>query len=342
MNTLQFQSPETAGLVSVIIPTRNGERFIGAALESIGRQTYGQWEVIVIEDGSHGETEGIVRSFAEVHRENRVHYQRNETSQGAAATRNRAFELASGQWIAFLDCDDRWLPDHLKTCVSALEESGDDVAYSAAAMCEDQTDHMLGFWGPTHGEIADFPQSLLGRSFVTPSATVVRRNLIGQVGPWNTTCRYCEDADFFLRAAALGKRFRHVGGVHCLYRKNHAGATTEKMAGTIQEHAEISSWFLAMPETQLSTSQRLVANTFALAARLHAKGDRAADPSVIRSRSAPLYYKAWRIRPTRLGYLLNSLRVALLHGWSPYHDAPTKASVSEKPLKSHSADRLAA
>ncbi len=201
MQTLKFHNPESSGLVSVIIPTRNGERFIGAALESIGRQSYRNWEVIVIEDGSQGETESIVRQFASRHPDNYVYYQRNAKSNGAAFTRNLAFTQASGQWVAFLDCDDRWLADHLESCIGELNENGSDIAYSAAIMCEDGTDHVLSAWGPTHGEITDFPMSLFGRSFVTPSATVVRRSVIGDVGNWNTDCRYCEDAEFFMRAA---------------------------------------------------------------------------------------------------------------------------------------------
>jgi glycosyltransferase involved in cell wall biosynthesis len=201
MQTLKFHNPESSGLVSVIIPTRNGERFIGAALESIGRQSYRNWEVIVIEDGSQGETESIVRQFASRHPDNYVYYQRNAKSNGAAFTQNLAFTQASGQWVAFLDCDDRWLADHLESCIGELNENGSDIAYSAAIMCEDGTDHVLSAWGPTHGEITDFPMSLFGRSFVTPSATVVRRSVIGDVGNWNTDCRYCEDAEFFMRAA---------------------------------------------------------------------------------------------------------------------------------------------
>lgn len=323
MDKLTFQHPQTPGLVSVIIPTRNGDRFIGAALESVADQAYDQWEVIVIEDGSHGETEAIVRRFAAAHPSQRVHYQRNEASRGAAYTRNRCFELAGGQFIAFLDCDDRWLPGHLAACVGAMNESGDDVAFSAAAMCQDGDDYMLGFWGPTPDEMRQFPRSLLGRSFVTPSATVVRRDLVEQVGAWNSDFKYCEDADFFLRAARLEKRFRCLGGVHCLYRKNHAGATTQKLAGTIEEYATLSSWYVDRLGGLPKHTTRMVARSFAAAAKMHARHDRVQDPSATRSRAAPLYFQAWRLRPKRIGYLLNAAWHAAIHGWSRNNDLPT-------------------
>ncbi len=324
MQTLKFYNPEMPGLVSVIIPTKNGERFIGAALESIGRQTYTNWEVIIIEDGSKGLTETIVRRFASLHPNNHVHYQRSPVSQGAAFTRNAAFTLASGEWIAFLDCDDRWLPDHLDACVHKLNETGEDIAYSAAIMCEDGTDHVLSAWGPTHGEIVDFPQSLFGRSFVTPSATVVRRDVIGDVGNWNTNCRYCEDAEFFLRAAQIGKKFRYIGGVHCLYRKNHEGATTQGISGTIEEYATISKWFIGIPNTQKKRSRKMVAVSFSVAAKMHARNNQTADPSATRSRAAGLYFKAWRLHPRRIRYLFYGCFFAMKFGYTVNDKLPKK------------------
>lgn len=324
MQTLKFYNPEMPGLVSVIIPTKNGERFIGAALDSIGRQTYTNWEVIIIEDGSRGLTESIVRNFASKFPNNHVHYQRNAESQGAAYTRNAAFTMASGEWIAFLDCDDRWLPDHLEACVYKLNETSEDIAYSAAIMCEDGTDHVLSAWGPTHGEITDFPQSLFGRSFVTPSATVVRRDVIGDVGNWNTNCRYCEDAEFFLRAAQIGKKFRYIGGVHCLYRKNHEGATTQGIAGTIEEYATISSWFIGMPDTTKRRSRKMVAVSYAVAGKMHARNNQNADPSATRSRAAGLYLKAWKMYPKRVRYLLYGCYFAARFGYSVNENLPKK------------------
>lgn len=316
MQPIEFQRPVEQGLVSVIIPTHNGDKFIGDALDSIAAQTYDRWEVIVVEDGTRGETEAIVQRFAAAHPGNRVHYQRSEQANGPSHTRNVAFTLAAGEWVAFLDCDDRWLPNHLSTCVAALTDHAADVAYSAALMCEDGTDHVLGHWGPTHAEVADFPRSLLGRSYITPSATVIRRTLLRDVGPWNTTCRYGEDADFFLRAAKIRKTFRYVGGVHCLYRKNHAEAATRNIAATIEAWATVASWYPDLPGVDRKHAERASSQSFALAARLHGTGDTAADPSADRSRAAPLYYRAWRLKPKHIGYLFQTIRYAIRHGYS--------------------------
>lgn len=342
MKTLSFEYPTTPGLVSVITPTRNGDEYIGAALESVAAQEHAHWEAIVIEDGSRGRTESIVREFAERHPGNRVHYARNETSQGAANTRNRAFELAQGEYVAFLDCDDRWLPTHLAACVDALARHGDDVAYSAAAMFEDGSDHMMGFWGPNHDEIRRFPQSLLGRSFVTPSATVVRRSVIEEIGAWNSDFRYCEDAEFFFRVAKQGKRFRHVGGVHCLYRKAHEGATTQRLAGTLEEFATLTSWHADMPGGDPGSGSKLISNAYAIAGGLHAKSHPDHDPSAIRSRAAPLLFRSWLLHPTRISRLGRAIRYAATRGWSQNDNLPPQPPTTAIPSTTPSAARKAA
>jgi glycosyltransferase involved in cell wall biosynthesis len=309
MDAIEFQRRETPGLVSIIIPTHRAERFIGATLESIGRQTYRQWEVIVVEDGEPSATRGIVAKFSRGHRWRRVDYSCNGQNRGAGATRNTAFAKAGGQYIALLDSDDRWTPDHLETKVQALQESGKDIAYSTTLMVEDGTDLVLGAWGPSAGELRDFPQSLFARSFVTPSASVLRRQVIADVGAWSTTHRYCEDFDFWLRCVQAGKTFQYVGGCHCLYRKNHAGATTQRLCGTLEEVAETTEHYMTMqaPGVREKTCRRYAAKAFSLAARFHRTANPKFDPSADKSRAAMLMLRSWRIQPKRVGNLLRGL-----------------------------------
>ena len=92
--------------VSVIIPTWNGERYLGTALDSVFAQTIQPLEVIVIDDGSTDNTADVARAYP-VHLELCTH-------QGAAAARNTGVTLARGDYIALLDCDDLWLPEKLE------------------------------------------------------------------------------------------------------------------------------------------------------------------------------------------------------------------------------------
>jgi len=300
---LSFESEAKRGLVSIIMPTRNGERFIGETLDSIGRQTYTNWEVIIVEDASHGATCEIARNFTRKHRRHRVDYSRNERPCGAGHTRNIAFRKARGEFIALLDCDDRWLPDHLQATTSALIASGKDIAYSASIMIEDQTELLLGVWGPTTHELATFPLSLFGRSFVTPSASVMRRQVLADVGPWDTHYHYCEDFAYWLRCVGAGKTFQYVPGVHCLYRKNHAGATTTRLCGTLEEVAQITEHYMNLPGLKHDTCRRFAAKAYYAAAQFHLKQNPRFDSSADPARAAQLILHAWRLRPKHVDWL---------------------------------------
>ena len=315
MTPLTFAHAEQPGLVSVVIPTFRGERFIAAALKTIAQQSYGDWEVIVVEDGSQGPTQSIIEEFARRHPMHRVEYLRNERNSGAAYSRNRGFAASRGEFVAPLDADDRWFPEHLAACVDALNSSHAAVAYGASVMIEDGTDLLLGVWGPEARDIAEFPQSLLRRNFVNPSATVMRRRRAGRRWPVGHDAALLRRLGVLAACVAAGEQFRYVGGLHCLYRKNHAGATTQRNCGTVEEFAEIVERALALPQFAGKACRRSVAKAFERTAKLHACGDPMQDSSADPSRAAGLMLKAWQLRPERVGYLALAARMALASRW---------------------------
>jgi glycosyltransferase involved in cell wall biosynthesis len=284
-------------LVSIVIPTFNKDRYIGETLESIGRQDYPNWEVLVVEDSSLGETENIVARFARKHSSHRVDYSRNDQNYGAAYSRNVGFERARGEFIALIDADDRWLPDHLQVSVDTLNQSGKDLAYSSVLMIEDQTEMPISMWGPDKRDLHEFPYGLFRRNFVTPSATVMRADVIRDVGPWGLGFRYCEDADYWFRCVMAGKEFVHVGGVHCLYRKNHDGATTQRLCGTLEEFAQIADRYAkAIPWLRHSFTAKCTAEAYVNAAKFHSRSNPKLDPSADSSRAPALAFRAWQLR----------------------------------------------
>ncbi len=116
--------------VSIVLPTYNRARFLPEAFDAIKNQTFKDWELIVVDDGSTDNTKQIVKEFAEAFPQNVVYvYQEN---QGPAAARNKGLEIAQGRYIAFYDSDDLWLPHHLEKCVTALEKNP-DVSWVFAA-----------------------------------------------------------------------------------------------------------------------------------------------------------------------------------------------------------------
>ena len=96
--------------VSAIIPTYNRANIVIRAIQSVLNQTYQNFELLVIDDGSQDNTEEIVTGI----HDNRIKYIRHEKNKGVAAARNTGIEAAKGEFIAFLDSDDEWLPNKLK------------------------------------------------------------------------------------------------------------------------------------------------------------------------------------------------------------------------------------
>ena len=142
MLTLHLIYHTVTGLykVSIILPTYNRAAFLPQALESIRSQTFTDWELIVVDDGSTDETETIVRQWS-IPQEIRYVKQPN---QGPSAARNAGLDLASGEYIAFFDSDDLWLPHHLHDCVDALNANLDvDWVYAATRMVEQGTGRIL-------------------------------------------------------------------------------------------------------------------------------------------------------------------------------------------------------
>ena len=109
------------GLVSIIMPSWNTAKFISKSIQSVLNQTYTNWELIIVDDCSTDDTDKVVKSFLT---DVRVKYFKNKTNSGAALTRNRALREANGEWIAFLDSDDLWMPEKLKKQIDFMQKHG--------------------------------------------------------------------------------------------------------------------------------------------------------------------------------------------------------------------------
>ena len=114
------------GLVSIIMPSWNTERFIAETIQSVIDQTYTNWELLIVDDCSTDNTDEVVASF----KDDRIKYFHNEKNSGAALTRNRAMREARGEWIAFLDSDDLWMPEKLEKQIAFMKENGYTLSYT--------------------------------------------------------------------------------------------------------------------------------------------------------------------------------------------------------------------
>ena len=106
------------GLVSIIMPNYNSEKFIKATVDSVIAQTYQNWELIIADDCSKDGSVAIIESFCD----ERIRLIRNSSNSGAAISRNNAIDAANGRWIAFLDSDDLWDENKLEKHLTFMVE----------------------------------------------------------------------------------------------------------------------------------------------------------------------------------------------------------------------------
>lgn len=109
------------GLVSIITPTYNCGRFIGETIESVQQQTYTNWEMIIVDDCSTDDTKSVVEKYLQ--QDKRIKYHCLAENSGAAVARTKAMELATGQYMAFLDSDDLWMPDKLEKQLEFMQKN---------------------------------------------------------------------------------------------------------------------------------------------------------------------------------------------------------------------------
>lgn len=114
------------GLVSIIMPSFNTALYIKETIKSVLNQTYTNWELIIVDDCSTDNTDEILSTI----NDKRIRYFKNEKNSGAAVSRNKALLEARGQWIAFLDSDDLWMPEKLEKQINFMEQNGYIFSYT--------------------------------------------------------------------------------------------------------------------------------------------------------------------------------------------------------------------
>ena len=189
--------------VSVIIPAFNAEQFIAETLASVDAQTYGDWEVVVGDDGSTDGTADVVRAFGD-----RALARPEPDNSGPAEARNRAIAHASGELLAFLDADDLWLPDYLDVAGGAVRRD--------AGVRGERRDRRLQRAHPGGGRIppGDIRRSLRAERGLTLSrllgsnpifvSALAPRAVVDEAGGFCTEIVGTEDYDLWVRILELG------------------------------------------------------------------------------------------------------------------------------------------
>jgi glycosyltransferase involved in cell wall biosynthesis len=186
-----------APAVSVIVPAHNAAELLPQAVESVRQQTYDDYEVVIVDDGSDDDTWAVAqRLAARWPRLRAIHI----AHAGLAAARNRAIAQARGQWIAPLDADDLWLPHKLQRCMGFLAEHPElSIVYSPMAPVRADGTPLPGHTKPCHaGRITE---KLFHSIFVHDPAVVMHRRVVDACGGFDESLPVCVGHEFWLRVS---------------------------------------------------------------------------------------------------------------------------------------------
>jgi len=207
-------------IVSVIVPAYNQGHYVGEAIQSVLDQTYQDFEIIVVDDGSTDKTAEVTKSFSDP----RVHYIYQE-NRGLSGARNTGIRHSAGIYLTFLDSDDLFLPEKLELLVACLGDNSEIGLVAGQAIPINET-------GQPVGRIFDVPlpedtsQLLLGNPLHVGSV-MVRREWQVKAGFFDESLRSYEDWDMWLRLALLGCKMGWVDQPVSLYRFHQAQMTRD-------------------------------------------------------------------------------------------------------------------
>lgn len=244
-------------LVSVITPVFNGERWLGEALDSALAQSFPSLEIIVVNDGSTDSSLAIARARSRSDRRIRIIDQDNA---GLPNARNQALNLARGAYLALLDADDAWLPDHLHAAMRAFERDPDLGLVHANIERIDADGGRVDIPERTWREDMDAYEALaLRHEHVSCPTAVFSRHALETVGAFDTrfTGLGCEDRDLWLRIAARF-RIRYLDQVTARYRLH---PTSMSAAG---ERMALARQMLIVKLAETARGARLVAQMEAM------------------------------------------------------------------------------
>jgi GT2 family glycosyltransferase len=287
--------------LSVIIPTYNRKAYVQEAIDSVLAQTYVDYEIIVVDDGStDGTGEALRARYGD-----RIRYVWQE-NQGGSAARNRGVQEGRSRYLLFFDSDDRALPHALATLCSLAAEYPEMGIIGAGHRCIDEQGLVVGAapaWAQRR--ILDYRAVLLGCQFLTDS-TLVARDWFFRTEGWDPLQEAAQDWDLWLRMAAAGCPMLLVPDVLCEYRL-HGAALTADLERQLRGHLRALDKAFAqddMPDDLIALRGAAYAQVYAVTAeRQYGAGkiDEAKLNAARAAASAPDLVSSGELLETMLG-----------------------------------------
>jgi glycosyltransferase involved in cell wall biosynthesis len=188
--------------ISVIIPTYNRAHMIGRAVRSVLSQTFQDFELIVVDDGSHDGTEDVIRRFGDA----RIRYLRHDVNKGAQAARNTGIDAVRGNYISFLDSDDEWRPDKLQRQMEIFNTNPHRLANLGVVLTGSQhvqletNERSRPITYECYGDL--YPEVFL-RKVQGQMPALVRKDVLQQAGYYDESLPAAQDWDMLVRLAEI-------------------------------------------------------------------------------------------------------------------------------------------
>ena len=189
-------------VISVIIPTYNRKKFIPYAVDSVLNQSFSDFELIIIDDGSTDGTDEYIKSL----KDNRIKYIYQQNA-GNHAARNTGLKIAKGKYIALLDSDDMWLPEKLMRQKAVLDEKIEYGLVYCGSLTIDSENNLTGLKPIINHSGKVFDKMLMTNFLYNGSNVLFRRKCLEKVGNFNTNLSRMLDWDFYLRFSLYYKFF---------------------------------------------------------------------------------------------------------------------------------------
>lgn len=279
-------------LISIITPTYNREAFLPAAIESVLAQSYKEFELIIVDDGSTDNSRELINIYAE--KDSRIKYLYQENQRQSVA-RNYALSVAKGDFICFLDSDNYWPSDKLEKSIKAFEVYPDaDIVYGDCITIDEQGNelhrHNMRRYS---GRIAAL---LLKDNFISMNTTMTRRKCFNEMGGMSGKRRVADDYDLWLKFSAR-YRFQYIPEFLAYYRVMENQISSNKKLRFETNEKIILDFLTEYPDAVSKKERETGLSAFYIRkARHYASSDKKEAYAAIRTALAikPLSIGVWR------------------------------------------------
>lgn len=213
---------ENKPLVSIVLPVYNGEQFLDISIRSCIAQTYENWELLIVDDGSGDRSPEIAKEYEK--KDSRVHYFKNPQNLRLPRTLNRGFSLAKGEYLTWTSDDNYYEPTALEELVGALQSGNAEFAFAACSIINAKDEVISSITAPKDYRHAIWDYDFVGACFM------YTRKVYETVGEYDPDLFLCEDYDYWLRIFA---RFEvaYIDKILYAYRRHDKALSATHLEG---------------------------------------------------------------------------------------------------------------